>query len=337
MQAANHALERRLALLLQAHGVTGAGLAVVRGGAVDVACAGVRDVDSGAPVRLDTVFDAASLSKPMVAYAVLQLADQGVLDLDEPLAGIWRPPVANDPAAQRITARHVLTHTCGLQNLRGKEPLRMHFAPGAWFSYSSVGFAYLQSAIECRTKERLEALMQRLVFAPLAMQSSSFEWQPRFDALAAQPHDDGRRLTKHRAPVGSASYSLQTTVGDYARFVAAVLHGERLQPSTQRSWLAPHVRVPRGAVIHLESAPPQEDPAIGWGLGWGLEIAAGTFFQWGKMEGVRAFVMGSVARQVALVLLTNGNAGLRLMAPLCGDVLPGPHPALAWLLENVTE
>ncbi len=337
MKSANHRLEQCLRSLTAAGDVTGAALAVVRDGGIDIATAGVKDVDTLQPVRDDTLFDVASLSKPMVAYAVLQLVDQRVLDLDEPLAGMWRPPVADDAAAARITARHVLTHTCGLQNLRGKEPLRMFFEPGAWFSYSSVGFAYLQSAIESRTRERLETLMQRLVFAPLGMASSSFEWQPRFDSVAAQPHEEGRRLAKHHPLVASASYSLQTTAGDYACFVAAVLRGERLAPWTQRSWLMAQVQVPKGAVIHLASTPPEVDAGIGWGLGWGVEPGAGTFFQWGKMEGVRAFVMGSVAQQTAVVMLTNSNRGLRWMAPLVGEVLPGGHPAIGWLLANVTE
>ena len=337
MKSANDALEERLRRLATADDVTGAALAVVRQGVIEIATAGVKDVDTLQPVRHDTLFDVASLSKPLMAYAVLQLANQCVMDLDEPLAGMWRPPVADDPAAARITARHVLTHTCGLQNLRGKEPLRMFFEPGAWFSYSSVGFAYLQSAIESRTKERLEVLMQRLVLEPLGMHASSFEWQPRFDSVAAQPHEDGQRLAKHHPPVASASYSLQTTAGDYARFVAAVLRGERLAPATQRSWVTAHVQVPRGAVVHLEGTPPQVEPGIGWGLGWGVEPGAGTFFQWGKMEGVRAFAMGSVAQQTALVLLTNSNRGLRLMAPLAQEVLPGAHPAIGWLLANVTE
>lgn len=337
MPAAASLLERRLRSLLTAHEVTGAAMALVHDDVIDVAAAGVKDVDTLQPVRHDTVFDAASLSKPMVAYAVLQLVDEGVLDLDEPLSGSWAPPVSKDPAAARITTRHVLTHTCGLQNLRGKDPLRIYFEPGSWFSYSSEGFAYLQSALQSRTREQLEPLLRRLVFEPLGMHASSFEWRPHFANVAAQPHIDGRRLAKHQPHAASASYSLQTTAADYARFIAAVLRGDRLQPSTHRSWLAAHVNVPKDAVLHLEPTPPRTDPAIGWGLGWGVEPQAGTFFQWGKMQGVRAFAMGSVARCTGFVLLTNSNTGLRLMEPLAGDVLPGAHPAIGWLEANVTE
>src|SRR6478735_3579004 len=133
------ALEDWLAALLEARAVPGAALALVRGGEVEVIAAGVRDVETGEPITADTVFDAASLSKPMVAYAVLQLADAGLLDLDQPLAQLWPALIPHDERAQAITFRHVLTHTCGLQNLRsGKEPLKMFFAPGTRYSYSSL-------------------------------------------------------------------------------------------------------------------------------------------------------------------------------------------------------
>ena len=109
----------------------GAAIALIKDGEISVLNLGVRDIDSGNPVTDQTVFDVASLTKPMVAYAVLQLVDQGSLDLDVPLTQYTTPVVLDDPASIRITARHILTHTSGLQNLRGKEPLRIYFEPGS--------------------------------------------------------------------------------------------------------------------------------------------------------------------------------------------------------------
>ena len=330
------ALEQWLQQLLEARAVPGAAVALVRKGEVEVITAGLRDAIGGEPVTAETVFDAASLSKPMVAYAVLQLADAGVLDLDQPLSQLVPPPVPDDPLAALITFRHVLTHTCGLQNLRGSEPLRMYFAPGARFSYSSLGFMHMQAAVEARTGEPLEVTLRRLVFVPLGLRDSSFEWQERFAANAASPHENGMRRDKHRPPAASASYSLQTTAGDYGRFIAAVLHGAWLRQATWREWLLPVARVPVGAAIHLEPEPAATEVEVAWGLGWGVETSRGTFFQWGKTTGVRAFAMGSVAEQSGLALFTNGNTGLRLLEDLAGLVLPGAHPAIAWL-DCVTE
>jgi CubicO group peptidase (beta-lactamase class C family) len=330
-------LESRLRALAAEHRVTGASLAVVQGGELTLAAAGVRDVRSGEPVDARTVFDAASLTKPLVAYAALQLVDAGVLQLDEPLSRWTAPIVPGDPLASLITLRHVLAHTCGLQNLRGKEPLRMYFRPGERFSYSSIGFTHLQSALEARTGEPLEATLRRLVFEPLGMRSSSLVWHDRFAANVATPHDAGQPLDKHRPLAANASWSLQTTAADYAAFATAVLRAERLSPATWKQWVTPNVMVPLGAIVDLDSVAKPTGRDIGWGLGWGVERKAGTLFQWGKVSGVRAFAMLNPGRQVALVLLTNSNTGLRLMEGLTRDLLPGEHPAVRWLADGVTE
>lgn len=179
--------------------------------------------------------------------------------------------------------------------------------------------------------------MRRLVFEPLAMHSSSLQWREDFALDEAQPHEEGEPLTPHRPAVANASYSLKTTSGDYGAFVRAVVAGERLKPHTRKEWLAPFVMVPRSEIERLHAPPRETEPDIGWGLGWGVEPAAGTFFQWGKMEGVRAFVMGSTTQETGLVVLTNSNTGLRIAGELALQVLPGEHPAIHWLRGGVTE
>lgn len=327
----------RLHVLVDATSVTGCSIAVVQNGRVELAAAGKRDASTGVAVDTDTVFDVASLTKPLVAFAALQLVDAGVLDLDEPVADFSRPVVPDDPRSSKITVRHLLTHTSGLQNIRGKDSLRLFFEPGSWFSYSSVGFMYLQLAVESKTRERLESTLRRLVFEPLGMHSSSLEWQGVYAENEALPHDAGQQLPPHRPVAANASYSLKTTAGDYGAFVRAVLTGDRLRAQTLREWFAPVVMVPLGQIERLHGRPEMTEPGVGWGLGWGVEPVAGTFFQWGKMPGVRSFVMGSRSERVGLVVLTNSNTGLRLALELAAVVLPGEHPALRWVCEGVPE
>lgn len=323
--------------LMAAAAIPGIAVATVDRGEVLVTSMGVAALDAARPVGETTVFDVASLSKPVAAYIALQLADGGTLDLDRPLSEIVKKGVAPQVVALPITARHVLTHTSGLPNLRGNEPLQTYFPPGSWFSYSSVGFAYLQMALEAATAEPLEALAQRMVFDPLGMYSSSFQWRERFSEDVAVPHEDEKQLEKHRPTAAQASYSLQTTAGDYAKFMVAVLDGSSLSEATRRQWLTPTVMVPRGDATHLADSPPETEQDIGWGLGWGVETASGTFFQWGKMDGIRAFAMGCPKTRSAVVLLTNSNRGFRLMDAAAEAALPGEHPALSWLRTCVTE
>jgi CubicO group peptidase (beta-lactamase class C family) len=283
--------------------------------------AGVRNALDRAAVDQQTIFAAASLSKPLFAYAVLQLVDAGKLAFDTPLSRHVPDYVADDPRAAAVTVRHVLSHTSGLPNWRSDDlPLKTYFPPGERFSYSGEGFVWLQRVVEAVTGESLDTTLRRLIFEPLGMSRSSYIWRPAFEANYADPHDaEMAPGTMIRPSVPNTAASLQTTAGDFARFLQAVLSGERLKPDTARRWFEPQVHLP--------------DTEIAWGLGWGLETKSGTFFQWGDYDQSRfkAFVMGSLQQRRATVVLTNGFHGMAIMPELIGNSLPGPHPAFAWL------
>src|SRR5882724_9249371 len=106
--------------------VPGLSFALIRDGKiVETKAVGVRDASTGNPIDAHTIFEVASLSKPVFAYAVLQLVDAGVLSLDTPLAKYVPEYVLDDPRAASITVRNVLSHTTGLPNWRSQaNPLK---------------------------------------------------------------------------------------------------------------------------------------------------------------------------------------------------------------------
>ena len=164
---------------------------------------GVTNATSSEPVTPDTVFEAASLSKPVFAYAVLKLVDQGKLSLDTPLtAYLSKPYIEGDDRLAKITARFVLSHRTGFPNWRGDgNPLTIRFTPGERFSYSGEGFVYLQRAVEQITGKPLNDFMTDAVFRPLGMASSSYIWRPDFDARlrpATTPTDNLRSSASQR-------------------------------------------------------------------------------------------------------------------------------------------
>jgi CubicO group peptidase (beta-lactamase class C family) len=247
---------------------------------------GVRNARDGAPIDQQTIFDAASLSKPVFAFAVLQLIDAGALTLDTPLARHVPDYVRDDRRADAITVRHVLSHSSGLPNWRTVDlPLKTYFPPGERFSYSGEGFVWLQRVVEAITGGPIDVLLHRLAFEPLGMRQSNFVWQFTFDANYADPHDAALvpDLKKKPATANTAA-SLQTTARDYARFLQAVLSGAQLKPETAHLWLSPQVTLRRRCVQCLTSDMPESDTQVASGLGWGLEPQSGTFFQWGDNE-----------------------------------------------------
>ncbi len=178
---------------MQALGVPGVGIAAVEGGALawSHGC-GLADVDRSVPVTDDTVFEVASLSKPVFAYITLQLVDRGELDLDRPLVAYRRPDYLGTHAwLERITARDVLRHSTGLPNWR-KDPARESLVPaaepGTRIDYSGEAIFWLQLVVEAITGESLDATARRLLFEPAGMHDSTFAWSAAFAARSVHGH-----------------------------------------------------------------------------------------------------------------------------------------------------
>jgi CubicO group peptidase (beta-lactamase class C family) len=316
-----------IAELMRRGDVPGLALALVAGGAVErLAYLGVRSVRTQAPVDARTVFEAASLTKPVFAAAVRKLVDAGTLSLDTRLADHVPGYIPTDPRAATITVAHALSHSGGLPNWSNPDhPLRTYFAPGGRFSYSGEGFVWLQKAVEAITGETAEALVEQLVLAPLGMTDSSLVWQKRFAATRAEPHNSALvpRLA-FKPGEANVAYSLQTTAADYARFLLAELRGER-------AWLRPQIAVRHRGHECLEPHPDDVETGVAWSLGWGVEPAQGTFFHWGDNGTFKCFALGAPAEHRALVAFTNGNNGLAIMPDLVAGFFPGARPSLAWL------
>lgn len=142
---------------------------------------GLNRADSTQRVTGVTVFDSASLSKPVFTYAVLQLGHEGLLDLDKPLFEYL--PYADAQGDQRykkITARYVLSHRSGFPNWRPDRQLGqlpVIFMPDERYSYSGEAFVYLKKVIEKLTSKSLDEFIGERVFIPLGMKRSSYTWK----------------------------------------------------------------------------------------------------------------------------------------------------------------
>ena len=182
-------LERELPELVRAGEITGLSIAVIREKEpVWTGNYGLHRANHGQPVRSDTLFEAASLSKPVFAYAVLRLAERGAVDLDTPIANhLSYERLEHDERYREITPRMVLTHSSGLPNWGGT-PLEMAFNPGERFGYSGEGFVFLQKAVEKMTGVTLNELANQEVFGPLGMKDSTYVWRDELAARMATGH-----------------------------------------------------------------------------------------------------------------------------------------------------
>ena len=308
---------------------------------------GVRDRVTGVPVDDATVFSAQSMSKPVFAYRVMKLCEQGVLDLDAPLTRYTRDIfVKDDPRLHDITTRRVLSHTTGLPNWRTPgDPLRINFTPGSKWSYSGEGYHYLQSIVsrvtgridetQCGTFEMgyrvctsdFGEYMEATLLRPFGMTASGYEWTPAMQRALATPHDAaGQPLTSTPPSLpaigryGSAG-ALMTTATDYARFLLEVMRPKpadnyRLSEASRNEMLKPQ--------IEAGASPIKTSWALGWQI-WHLD-PGNVVAHGGDFDGWHSQSVFSPERRTGFVILTNGEGGTALiwtdlLKPLVDDVV----------------
>ena len=272
-------LETLLPLLMSRHRVPGA--AVVRiedHRIVSATHLGARVAGEGDRIEANTVFEVASMTKPLCAYAALKLVEQGRLDLDRPLvAYLGKPYLTDEPLHQKITARMVLTHTSGFPNWRPKGgALQVLHEPGSAYRYSGEGILMLQRALEAITGEEYEAFMQRTLLQPLGMTHSHHVWKEATADQAAAGHDAQGKPKTNRSlyQQANAAYSLYTTSGDYARFVLEMMNPDRRGAHSLSADSLRWMLTPASPPTDREPLTRQGQTGSGevrYGLGWVIE------------------------------------------------------------------
>jgi CubicO group peptidase (beta-lactamase class C family) len=351
-----------IARLMRLATVPGMSIGTIRGADLSVEGFGVRRAGTEGRVTGDTVFEAASLSKPVFAAIVLQLAAEGVIDLEKPLGDYLALP-AGDERSKSITATHVLSHSGGWRNWRGGRDVTLtsDFPPGSRFSYSGEGYFFLQRVVEKLTGRGLSRLARERVFEPLGMRSSAFIWRPELDTALASPHTNrGVPIDSHNVRMSKAFRALgeSKTVEEWANEDV-----ERAMPRADANLpVLPNFLVPNAAASLMTSARdygtfmrwllgagpvsggrPLLDrmttqrvainDALGWGLGVGVERLDGRQYQWhwGDNPGFKNFVLVEPVAGTALVIFTNGNAGMRVYERVIRARTGIDHPAFLWI------
>lgn len=308
--------------------VPGLQVAVIDHRRVRVSGFGVADVQSRRPVTDRTVFEAASLSKPVFAYGVLRLASRGRIDLDAP---IGRYLDGLEPRQASQTARRLLSHS---GDFAGTAQGEDGAASAPRFSYSGEGIRLLQRVVERITGERLDAYMQREVFDPLGMTSSSFVWRDDYAQRKAFGHGfTGSSAGRSHIHDALAPSSLETTAGDYARFLLAAVDGTGLSPEVARQFLAPQVPLENGCIVC--TGHPRSPPAPGrhWTLGFGLEQAGGRSFawHWGDNETMQSYAAVTTDGTRGVVIFTNSANGHSIARHIASTILGMDAPGYAWV------
>lgn len=342
-------LDSQLQDLMTEAQVPGLAVALIRDGRLVFSKAyGLADRERSELMKTDTVMPGASLTKAAFAYLVLQLVDEGVIDLDRPLPLQLRLPLhlypdyadlAEDPRWREITPRMLLSHSSGLINWRWINPdrrLSLNYSPGQRYVYSGEGIQLLQKIVEGRTREPLAALMQKRVFDRFGMVNTSLVWRDDFAAHAATGYAvDGSSRGHARRQTARAAGSMDTTLNDYAAFLAGVLRGEGLSASSHKQMLSAQIAIvsPQQFPSHWPGETTvNQGIALSAGLGWVVYRSprGPAFFKEGNDEGINNFALGFVSSRDGLVMLSNSANADKLFHEAAELLIGPPATCLPW-------
>jgi CubicO group peptidase (beta-lactamase class C family) len=273
----------------------------------------------GKAANLDTLFNVASLTKPIAAETLLRLASAGKIDIDKPMAPDWiDPDIKDDPRALQLTIRMALRHRTGLPNWRTDTSNLLAFAhePNTGFHYSGEGYTYAARYAERMTGQNFEALAKHYVFGPIGMKNTTFTVASQWKEKAAYPHDSrGRELWPVLRLDYSAACCLHTTIGDYAKFFAVAMQGRALSQALRQQRFVPGIDQ-RDEMCSGDGLAPEMCPKrIAMGLGWMVfGFGADTVItHTGINDGERSAAFYVPEKRFGIVIFTNGANGTRLI------------------------
>lgn len=323
------AVSARIAEAMRKYDVPGASVAVFRNFEIEWARGyGLANVDTKQPVDSLTLFQAASISKPVAALVAMRLVQAGRLDLDKDVntyLTTWKLPGNELTRATPVTLRQILSHTAGLsvhgfkgyeagvpvpsvvQVLDGQPPanseaVRVTVAPQTKFEYSGGGYTILQQLLSDATHTPFAELMRKEALDPLGMRFSTYEQPLAGEAakFASAGHEKGKVIKgeRHTYPEMAAA-GLSTTASDLARFGIAVQRarlgqGGSLLSRENALLMTTPVPLPEAFGLGLETFPPKEKEQKYFG-------------HTGGNAGYRTWLLASKEGGNGVVVLTNGD------------------------------
>ncbi|HEX8233334.1 MAG TPA: serine hydrolase [Caulobacteraceae bacterium] len=320
------------------HRVPGVSIAVLNGYHVEWARSwGTLGAGSSEALTVNTPFQGASISKPLVAVAVMRLVERGELSLDSDVnrwLKTWKVPENEFTTTRKVTVRDLLSHTAGLRImafdgvpvgqafpstvdlLEGRVgpdgPIRVVRQPGSSREYTGAGFLVLQQLLEDVTGKPFPRLMEELVLAPAGMKNTTFDQAPS----AAETSRRAKGAERGEAVPGGwllkpnmASGGVWTTATDLARFLSELQKAYVGKPSK--------LLRPASARAMIDSVPiqaPQDGRPISIVRGLGLEVQGEgvslTFGHGGNNTGYRSEMIGLPDGRGVVVLVNGGAQGL---------------------------
>lgn len=268
------------------------------------------EISAGNTAPYNTIFNVASLTKPITAMTALRLVSLGKWNLDEPLYHYFTDSdIANDPRNKKLTTRLILSHQTGFSNWRGdteNKKLQFLWEPGTKYGYSGEGFEYLRKALESKFKKPLQQLAKELIFQPLKMKDTDLIWTDNTDEsrFAIGYDEKGKPYPVLKNEKANAADDLHTTVEEYGNFLVNVLNGGNLNPQIYAEMLKRQVKT-------------KEDKYFGLGFElYDLGNGEMAFSHGGSDLGTLCITFLFPKTKYGILIFTNSTSGYKIFKPL---------------------
>jgi CubicO group peptidase (beta-lactamase class C family) len=318
---------------------------------------GMREAGKPEKITAETVFSAASLSKPVFAMAARKLVREGKLDWRRPLQDYMPLGLSGDAAT--VTVENVLTHGTGFVNWRfdqkANEELVSAFKPGTKWQYSGEGYVLLQRVVEYLVGEPLGGYLNRKLLPSLGMNSSTYTWTPEIEKVSTYGHNNrGEVYERWSAWFDRRAYDVGQKAGTsndkmtYDQFMAAAKEQKAfalpvgVSPNVAGSmWttVGDYFNFVQKSLEDYAKNPEEYKPRnpanskISWALSWGVDTSLDSpgYFHWGDGSGVKNFTLWQPAKKTAWVIFTNSDHGASAYRVLARRLMGGEVLSAEWV------
>lgn len=323
---------------MMANKINGLSLAIVNNGEIVYSFRkGFANKEKQIPVTSSTIFEGASISKPVFAFFVMTFVEDKTLDLDQPLyTYLPKEEIAHDERYKKITARMVLSHQSGFQNWREDDvdkKLKIQFEPGTKYFYSGEGYQYLAEVIKHLLKTNwkgLENEFQKRVAKPLGLKNTVFVQNDEIRKQKATPYDENSKEIdwknnywfQKNDTVFSAPASIHSEITDFSKWMIAIMNKESLSEKSYQELLQPHSKIP------------EEEIPLSYTLGFVKPEIPFTniYMHGGNNIGFTSYFVLDTKKKWGFVLFTNSEYGEQLGLELFYYTLAGPSKTKIYII-----
>ncbi len=276
---------------------------------------GVKNLKTKEPITEKTIFEGASLSKPLFAYFLMKMAEDKLLDLDQPIYPYLKPIFQKGTVAEesfenykKLTPRIILSHGTGIPNWVKGEPITIAFKPGTDFSYSGEAYQHLGAAFGLKLGiewgQKLDSLFIKEAALPIGMDRTLYTWDSKYENTVARGHIKGKVNPKvNRFKRVGPGFSLHSDAEDYALFLMEMMNPKNITIETRDEMLKEHNHFKKDNKLYKETG------QTGWGLGFAQKPTPNGLMHLhtGNNQDFQAYAMFIPNQNYGLVMFANSD------------------------------